>query len=354
MCRLPVTVAVVAALICACAAPARAHEFCVDSAAAIQGALTVAASNGEDDEIFIKSGEYQLNTALGTSLTFSSAEGHSLALYGSFDDLSVCPPDFTSGLHLAGAGTVLSGESLLRPLLINNSAGAITVLGLHFVAGVSVGPGGGLNIGAASVDLSFNRFDSNQATGAQGNGGGVAVAAVTGNINFSNNLLNGNQGTLAGAVRLYAANGSSTIRNNTIVANGTSTLSEPGGLKAEGPGSFDIQNNIVWNNHEQGGSDLGVFSTNTRSTNDIGVITPGSTSAGFTSDISVDPQFASCSFGPICLNFELARNSPLVDTGTDPSQKKGIDLAGKPRYIGPHVDIGAFENDRIFADRFGN
>ena len=162
----------------------------------------------------------------------------------------MCPPDFISGLHLAGAGTVLSGESALRPLLINNSAGAVTVLGLHFVAGVSDGPGGGLNIGAASVDLSFNRFDSNQATGAQGNGGGVAVAAVTGNINFSNNLLNGNQGTIAGAARLYAASGSSTIRNNTLVSNGTSTLSEPGGLKAEGPGSFDIQNNIFWNNHE--------------------------------------------------------------------------------------------------------
>jgi hypothetical protein len=182
----------------------------------------------------------------------------------------------------------------------------------------------------------------------------VAVAAVTGDIYFSNNLLTGNQGTIAGAARLYAASGSSTIQNNTMVGNQTSTLAEPGGLKAEGPGSFDIENNIFWNNHAEGGSDLGVFSTNARSTNDIGVITPGSTSAGFTSDISVDPQFAACNVGPICLNFELARSSPLVDTGTDPAQKKGIDLAGKPRYIGPHVDIGAFENDRIFADRFGN
>ena len=29
-----------------------------------------------------------------------------------------------------------------------------------------------------------------------------------------------------------------------------------------------------------------------------------------------------------------------------------VDLAGKPREIGPHVDIGAFENDRIFRNGF--
>jgi hypothetical protein len=147
--RAPVTVAVVSALICTCWAPAMAHTFCVDSAAAIQGALSVAATNGEDDEIIIKSGEYQLNTALGTSLTFSSSEGHSLTLDGSYDNVSICPPNI-AGLNLAGAGTVLSGEYTLRPLLINNAGGAVSILGVHFVAGVSAGPGGGLNIGSAS------------------------------------------------------------------------------------------------------------------------------------------------------------------------------------------------------------
>lgn len=339
----------------ALALPAHAHDFCVDSVAAIQGALSVAAANNEDDAVFIKAGEYQIKTALGSSLNFTSSENHDLSLYGSYDDVSTCPPDI-SHLDLGGAGTVLSGEYSLRPLLIQNAGGLVTIEGIHFVAGLSAGPGGGLNVGAASAFLVLNRFEDNQAGGTQGNGGGVFVAAVAGNITFRDNLLYGNQGTLAGAARLYAASGDSQVGNNTVVGNQTSTTSEPGGLSLQGAGgtNFTIENNIVWDNHDVGGSDCGVFSANTRSTNDIGVITPGSTSAGFTSDISVDPQFAPCAIaGPICLNFELARNSPLVDIGTPYIGVKGSDLAGKPRVIGPHIDIGAFENDLIFADGFG-
>lgn len=335
--------------------PAHAHDFCVDSAAAIQGALSVAATNNEDDAVYIKAGEYQIKTALGSSLNFASSENHNLSLYGSYDDVSTCPPD-VSLLDLGGAGTVLSGEFSLRPLLIQNAGGAVTIEAIRFVSGLSVGPGGGLNVGAASAVLVLNQFEGNQASGAQGNGGGVFVAAVAGNIIFRDNLLNGNQGTLAGAARLYAASGDSPVQNNTIVGNQTSTLSEPGGLSVQGAGgtNFTIENNIVWDNHDVGGSDFGVFSANTRSTNDIGVITPGSTSAGFTSDISVDPQFAPCAIpGPMCLNFELARNSPLVDAGTLYIGTKGSDLAGKPRVIGSTIDIGAFENDLIFADGFG-
>jgi hypothetical protein len=341
------------ALAAACLPAANAHEFCVESAAAIQGALSVAATNGEDDEIIIKSGEYPINTALGASLTFQSVENHSLSVIGSYDDISVCPPN-SPQFNLAGTGTVLSGEFAIRPLQISNSGGAVSIRGVQFVSGLSNGPGGGLNVGAASVELSFDQFLGNEATGV-GNGGGVFVAAVAGTVYFSNNLLYGNRGTAAGAARLYSASGTSTVRNNTISANQTSTLAQPGGLRIDGAGSasFDIENNIVWGNDAPGGSDFGVFAANARSTNDIGLITPGSTSAGFTSDLSVDPDFAPCAVtGPICLNFELARSSPLVDTGTDPAQKKGIDLAGKPRYIGLHVDIGAFENDRIFANTF--
>lgn len=331
-----------------------AHTFCVDTSAAIQGALTVAETNGEDDDILIKSGDYQIDTDLGTSLHFSSSEGRDLSISGSYDDISTCPPPFPF-FNLAGAGTVLSGENVRRPLLIQNSGGAVTITGIRFVAGRSIGPGGGLNVGAASIALNSNQFLSNEATGANGNGGGVYAAAVAGTVYFTNNLLNGNRGVLAGAARLYSASGTSLIWSNTVVGNHTSTLSSPGGLSLFGASGavMSVENNIFWNDHDTGGSDFGVFSANTRATNDIDVITPGSTSAGFTSDISVDPQFADCYVaGPICINFELARNSPLVDTGTDPPAKKGVDVVGKPRFIGPHIDIGAFENDRIFGNGF--
>ena len=67
----------------------------------------------------------------------------------------------------------------------------------------------------------------------------------------------------------------------------------------------------------------------------------------------VDPQFAACE-GFVCFDFELARSSPLVDAGDDdpPGGLSDADLAGKPRVIGPHVDIGAYENDRLLADGF--
>ena len=67
----------------------------------------------------------------------------------------------------------------------------------------------------------------------------------------------------------------------------------------------------------------------------------------------VDPQFAPCP-GFLCFNFELSPQSPLVDAGDDttPGGLTAIDLAGKPRVLGAHVDIGAYENEVIFVDGF--
>jgi hypothetical protein len=114
-----------------------------------------------------------------------------------------------------------------------------------------------------------------------------------------------------------------------------------------------VANNIVWNNNtDTGGSDFGVVAANMRRTNDIGVIMSGSTAGTVSGERSVEPKFQPC--GIFCLAFELTRASPLVDVGTDVAPWDTADLAGKPRTIGPQVDIGAFENDLIFADGFGN
>ncbi len=69
-------------------------------------------------------------------------------------------------------------------------------------------------------------------------------------------------------------------------------------------------------------------------------------------ELSVDPQFADCGF--LCIGFELERGSPLVDAGDDAPAggMTATDLAGKPRTIGARVDIGAYENDLLFADGF--
>ena len=56
--------------------------------------------------------------------------------------------------------------------------------------------------------------------------------------------------------------------------------------------------------------------------------------------------------------FTPARNSPLVDAGISPPPISpywyltSLDLALEDRVVGPAVDIGAYENERIFQNGF--
>ena len=342
----------VSILLFAFASSAPAHDFCVDSSAAIQGALTAAQSNGEDDTILIRTGHYLLDTDLSAGLTFSSTEAHSLTLIGGFDD-----PQCQGAIDLAGPGSVLDGEVAVRPLIVSNAAGAVSITALTFANGFVAGTGGGLNVGAGAVTVTLSRFYLNRATGANAQGGGLFAVAVAGPVELHNNLIWYNRATKVGGAALYqadAVNGDGSVELNTITANTTDTLAEPGGLRLTGGGApcaanFGVDNNIVWNNHVTGGSDFGVFCPHTRNTNDIGVVTPGSTDIGFTSDLSVDSQFVACG---TCGNLELEWKSPLVDAGTSNVTLHGFDLAGKFRQQGLKVDIGAFENDVIFRNAF--
>ena len=329
-----------------------AATFCVKTSAQFKSALGSSQGNGEDNTIYVKSGEYALNTDLGDGLAYGALAGHALTLIGSIDDVSVCPPA-NPVPDLAGAGTTLDGQHAVRPLQIS-SGDHVEIRGFTFVAGLSGplnGQGGGLEVSGQDVVIRYNSFIGNHATGVSGEGGAVSGFAST-TISFIDNLIAANHGTSVGGVDIYGTNGGEGS-GNTITGNITDDVSLPGGMLLSGGGnaSFSIVNNIIWNNHASGGTDLGVHTAQTRATNDLYFpLTPGSTSAGFTSDVSVDPQFESCG---LCLSFELAAASPLIDAGT--YQNYPTDLAGKPRVIGPHIDIGAFENiagDFIFADDF--
>jgi len=329
-----------------------AATFCVRSSAQFKSALGSSFGNGEDNTIYVKSGYYPLNTDLGDGLFLDSfANIHALTMIGSIDDISVCPPKNTVP-DLAGTGTTLDGEHAVRPLEFYTS-GHVEIRGFTIVGGLANGVGGGLQVKGFDVLIQYNRFIGNHASGsgASGEGGEVNGFADT-TIRFIDNLLAANHGNFVGGAELYGMNGGE-VSGNTITGNITDTVTQPGGLRLDGGGSanFTITNNIVWNNHATGGTDLGVFTAQSRAANDLYFpLTPGSTSAGFTSDVSVDPQFESCG---LCLSFELADSSPLIDAGI--YQNYPTDLAGKPRVIGPHIDIGAFENiaeDFIFANGF--
>jgi len=329
------------------ASPAAATVyFCAHSATEIQTDLTAAQNDGDDDIINIVSGNYPLAAAL----TFVSSEGHAILVIGGYDDAQCAgKPNF------AGTGTVLDGQQTVRPLYIGNPGGSVSVEAVTFVNGLpgNNASGGGLLIGSSSgAFVIFSKFSGNRTMGL---GGGLYVNS-SGEVLVSNNLLFLNRGTEIGGAVISQGSGESYIYNNTIAANKTDTLGDPGGLFIMGGAHFNISNNIVWNNSAAGGSDFGIQSANTRLTNDIGIVTPGSTAGTISGDVSVDPQFAPCS-GFLCFDFELASTSPLIDAGADnPLGSIGfvIDLAGKPRIMGSHIDIGAYESEEIFADGFEN
>jgi hypothetical protein len=166
-----------------------------------------------------------------------------------------------------------------------------------------------------------------------------------------------------GAVTLIQNNeGTAFVSSNTIFGNQSDDGSpETGGLQlgVRNVGSqingaqFQLSNNIIWGNTGNGAVDMRTESPNVRFANDIGVVVGAAAvpiSIGM--EQNVTPGFAPCAFP--CFNFELARDSPLVDAGLDnpAGGSTTSDLAGKPRTIGPFIDIGAFENDLLFADGF--
>ncbi len=172
-------------------------------------------------------------------------------------------------------------------------------------------------------------------------------------MRLRNNLLLANCGSQVGGAVLQQGSGEAYVVSNTIIANISDTLGEPAGIAVTGNAHFTLSNNIIWNNAASGGSDFGSGSSHSRISNDIGIIAAGVAADNVTGELSVDPGFQPCDeFG--CLEFSLARSSPLVDVGIDipAGGLTGSDLDFKAREIGPHVDIGAYENDLLFRNGY--
>ena len=327
------------------AAAADTAYFCTHNPTELQAALTAAQADGKDDLIWVVGGNY----ALTTTLMFDSSEGLMLVLARATDN-GGCAGD------VLGPEAVLDGQTLVRPLYIANPGGGVILQALTIANGRATNGsagGGAVVAGCTSCWFDYNRFYGNRVsnTGAQG---GALLVNGTSDLRFYDNLVFANRATQVGGVVLNINGGDGYIFNNTIVANTTDTLNYPGGLLLKGSMNFHLTNNIICDDAAAGGADFEALSTNTRTTNDICSITTGSTPGTLSGEIAIAPQFADC--GNACISFELASTSPLVNAGTDDvgTNPQGVvDLAGKPRILGPHIDMGAFENsDLIFADGF--
>lgn len=318
-----------------------AAVFCVNSESAANAALTTAQANGQDDEVHIVAGTY----ALTTGLYFNSSEAHSLTLVGGWN--AGCSA-FT------GAATVLDGQGVVRPLFVSESGSAsVNIQWLTFADGLSTNNrGGGLSVftDAGEIRIDHNRFIFNRA---DDYGGALFAYSNGGQLRVRGNLLFANSAAYEGGAELTSNNSVAYVIGNTIFGNSSDHIGSSGGLSVEGAAHFWVSDNIVWNNTANGAVDLLASTWIALINNDVG--TTGGTQPDPVSqgNQSVAPDFASCA-GLGCFSFELMRASPLVDAGYDspPGGALASDLARKPRTIGPHVDIGAYEQDVLFHNGF--
>jgi hypothetical protein len=338
-----------------CVPVASAATFCVNSMVALQAAMDTAKSNGEDDTIRMLAGNY----AFGARML--SKEPHSIRIVGGYGTACIVP---------TGETTTLSGEGVVRPISIYNRFGAIEVSRLTFVNGLGgdeFGGAGGMALfsDSGNIRVELNRFIFNRSD--VGDSGALIAITEGGELVIRNNLFFGNSAPAVGAATLIQNNdGTAFVSSNTIYGNQSDNGSQFGSPVAGGlqlgvwntdgqtnGARFQLSNNIIWGNTGNGAVDMRTESPNVRFANDIGSV-GGAEAVPIASAMeqNVAPGFASCAFP--CFNFELTRNSPLVDAGLDnpAGGSTTSDLAGKPRTIGPFIDIGAFENDLLFADGF--
>jgi hypothetical protein len=151
-------------------------------------------------------------------------------------------------------------------------------------------------------------------------------------------------------VYCYGSGGVGRFINNTVYDNtaDAGASSDVGGVYVGGQAAcgWDVANNSLWGNP---GLDLSLGSVSVSVRNNDLQNRGGSEAPSASSgNINASPLFLSAT------DFRLKRSSPLVDAGLDAAGGgvTGGSLDGGPRLVGPHVDIGAYELDRLFADGF--
>lgn len=138
------------------AAPTGAAVFCVDSAVALQDALTAAASNGADDEVRIVQGNYVGN------FIYASAEANALSVLGGYT--AEC-----ATRELDPENSILDGNqtNMVLALSAPNVATELLVEGLTLRNGQRSGEGGGriATVGdGGAVTVERNRIEGNMAS----------------------------------------------------------------------------------------------------------------------------------------------------------------------------------------------
>lgn len=352
---------------------ASAGTMCVETANELQFALSVAAINGEDDEIRIAAGHYAAPAGgFVYDATVASGDAKVLALSGGWAKaFGICVSPVQDA-----AATVLHGGNATRVMQISlRGLGDLSLRRLSFVAGNALGQGlgdgGGLRVAPGNgyvgrILIENNRFA--ESTGASGGGlslrlaGSGAVGAGASYRLFGNAFV-GNRATgYCGAAQVITHGGSHPVQaevaivGNTVVANaGEHPDAAFGGLcLLSDVADRTLANSLLWGNQ---GIDLALFLGGSRLLhNNIGILHapyPASLEEG---NFSLAPQYLPCQ-GAHCQIPSGA--SPLREAGLLPvpgvdAWPPARDLRGQLRVLGAGIDIGAYESepDALFGDGF--
>jgi hypothetical protein len=333
--------------------PAVAEVFCIDPddvpigmtmTDVIQGSLAEASGNDEDDAIRFRAGTYAVAGELIYD-TEAATSHKKLILSGGWNEACTS--------RTAGTST-LDGQPTSDRILRLNLAGADSVRVEHLIlyrGGDTAAAGIRIDAGYPSskptIELDSLRFGLGEAYTSSA----AALGAYgKGALSVRNSLFVENVAAFTGAISAHWE-GPANFTNNTVTGNNSGMGACAVEAEETGSAHFAFSNNVIWGN--AGGGDLCLKASADgfydMAANDIGVCL-GCPVDWIEGNQSVDPQFDNLGN----LDRPLKRSSPLVDAGYD-NPGDGLpsyDILGLPRKIGPHVDIGAYELDRLFADGF--
>jgi predicted outer membrane repeat protein len=279
------------------------------------------------------------------------------------DDLiqfSLVNPTITLGstLPLLNGGTLtIEGSNAGNPVVIDGAGahrvfditGGITTLGNLTVQNGSGSGGGGAFIVTGTLIVLRSAFLNNTAIGSDG---GAINCNLGCSLTISNSTFAGNSATGGGGA-LMNNTGTVSVYNSTFTGN----TSEEGGAIGTWNGAdvnptTAIYNSILANSTSAEDCRNYSLGTLTGSNNIIETTAgPPSDCSGVTLSTS-DPDLGALTGSPAY--YPIDPGSPAIDAGDDTvcagPPVNGLDQRGVSRPRGPHCDIGAFEQEHLFAD----
>jgi len=372
----------VAALL-ACAAPASAATFTVDTTAddgaancqagqtacSLRGAVTEANRIAGVDTINLPSGDYVLTQGTLTltasaNLNGASAANTRILAGGTFRTLAIGNNASVSLTHV----TVANGTATTvgDPIGGNVRVGAAaTLLADHVrVTGGHAGRGGGIGILGGTATISDSLIDNNQAVNVaganvSGDGGGLMRDDNGGNgrdMRVLDSTIAFNKALSGAGLVVRGSGGNTTTLMRSTVARNDATSQPGGGIFLPDAQTFTSTGSIVANNT----GNVGQLASLIAASNCAGAVTSGGsnlesqhdcnfTGAGDGRDI--DPQLAASltDAGGETLTLPIPRTSPALDripigSSACPAANQ-TDQRGAVRPSGAGCDAGAFELD---------